>query len=46
MSAAQDPRSALRAIAIFDVVMGLAALAGLIAVLGLLHHDLRALVMS
>jgi uncharacterized membrane protein (DUF2068 family) len=46
MSAAQDPRSALRAIAIFDVVMGLAALAGLIAVLGLLHHDVRALVMS
>ena len=46
MSAAQDPRSALRAIAIFDVVMGLAALAGLIAVLDLLHHDVRALAMS
>jgi uncharacterized membrane protein (DUF2068 family) len=46
MSATQDPRSALRAIAIFDVVMGLAALAGLIAVLGLLHHDMRALAMS
>jgi len=46
MSAAQDSLSALRAIAIFDVVMGLAALAGLIAVLGLLHHDMRALAMS
>lgn len=46
MSAAQDPRSALRAIAIFDAAMGLAALAGLIAVLDLLHHDVRALAMS
>jgi uncharacterized membrane protein (DUF2068 family) len=46
MSAAQDPRSALRAIAIFDAITGLAALAGLIAVLDLLHHDVRALAMS
>lgn len=46
MFAAQDPRSALRAIAIFDVVMGFAALSGLIAVLGLLHHDVHALAVS
>ena len=46
MSAAQDPRSALRTIAIFAALVGFAALAGLIAVLDLLHHDVHALAMS
>ena len=46
MSAAQDPRSALRAIAIFAAVVGFAALAGLIGVIDLLHHDVHALAMS
>ena len=46
MSSAQDSRRALRAIAIFAAVVGFAALAGLIGVLDLLHHDAHALAMS
>jgi uncharacterized membrane protein (DUF2068 family) len=46
MSDIKDPRSALRAIAIFAAVVGFAALAGLIGVLDLLHHDAHALAMS
>lgn len=34
-----NPRSALQVIAIFEATKGLAALAGLIGVLDLLHHD-------
>lgn len=43
-----DPnqRSALHAIAIFEALVGLAALAGLIGALDLLHHDVHALAMS
>ncbi len=46
MSAAQDSRRALRAIAIFAAVVGFTALASLIGVLDLLHHDAHALAMS
>jgi uncharacterized membrane protein (DUF2068 family) len=46
MAATQDSRSALRAIAIFAAVVGFAALAGLIGVIDLLHHDVHALAMS
>lgn len=46
MSAAQDSRRALRAIAIFAAVVGFIALASLIGVLDLLHHDAHALAMS
>ena len=46
MSATKDPRSALRAIAIFEAVKGLAALAGLIGVLDLLHRDVRGVVLT
>jgi uncharacterized membrane protein (DUF2068 family) len=42
----KDQRSALHAIAIFEAVKGLAALAGLIGVLDLLHHDVRAMAMA
>ena len=42
----KDQRSALHAIAIFEATKGLAALAGLIGVLDLLHHDARAAVMT
>ena len=41
-----NPRSALQAIAIFEATKGLAALAGLIGVLDLLHHDVRAVVLT
>ena len=46
MSDSKDQRSALHAIAIFEATKGLAALAGLIGVLDLLHHDARAAVMT
>ena len=46
MSAIKDQRSALQAIAIFEATKGLAALAGLIGVLDLLHHDVRAVVLT
>jgi uncharacterized membrane protein (DUF2068 family) len=46
MSAAQESRRALRAIAIFAAVVGFTALASLIGVLDLLHHDAHALAMS
>jgi uncharacterized membrane protein (DUF2068 family) len=46
MSATKDQRSALHAIAIFEATKGLAALAGLIGMLDLLHHDARAAVMA
>jgi len=46
MSATKDPRSAIRAIAIFEAVKGLAALAGLIGVLDLLHRDVRGVVLT
>jgi uncharacterized membrane protein (DUF2068 family) len=46
MSAAQESRRALRAIAIFAAVVGFIALASLIGVLDLLHHDAHALAMS
>jgi uncharacterized membrane protein (DUF2068 family) len=46
MSDTKDQRSALHAIAIFEATKGLAALAGLIGVLDLLHHDARAVAMT
>ena len=46
MSDVKDPRSALQAIAIFEATKGLAALAGLIGVLDLLHRDVRAVVLT
>ena len=46
MTDIKDQRSALHAIAIFEATKGLAALAGLIGVLDLLHHDARAAVMT
>ena len=46
MSNVKDPRSALQAIAIFEATKGLAALAGLIGVLDLLHRDVRAVVLT
>ena len=42
----KDQRSALHAIAIFEATKGLAALAGLIGVLDLLHRDVRAVVLT
>lgn len=39
-------RNGLKAIAIFEATKGLAAIAGLIGVLDLLHHDARAMVMT
>ena len=42
----KDQRSALHAIAIFEASKGLAALAGLIGVLDLLHRDVRAVVLT
>lgn len=46
MSQIKDPRSALRAIAVFEASKGLAVLAGLVGVLDLLHHDVRAMAMA
>jgi uncharacterized membrane protein (DUF2068 family) len=46
MTQPNQPRSALHAIAIFEATKGLAALAGLIGVLDLLHHDVRAMAMT
>ena len=46
MADGKDPRSALRAIAIFEAIKGFAALAGLIGVLDLLHRDVRAMAMA
>ncbi len=46
MSHKNSSRSALHAIAIFEATKGLAALAGLIGVLDLLHHDARAAMMA
>lgn len=46
MTLPKDPRSALRAIAIFEAVKGILALAGLIGVLDLLHRDVRAMAMT
>lgn len=39
-------RSPLQAIAVFEAVKGLAALAGLIGILDLLHRDVRSVVMT
>jgi len=46
MSNAIGQRNALHAIAAFEATKGLAALAGLIGVLDLLHRDVRAVVMT
>jgi len=46
MSDTKDQRSALHAIAIFEATKGLAALAGLIGVLDLLHRDVRGVVLT
>jgi uncharacterized membrane protein (DUF2068 family) len=46
MTDTKDQRSALHAIAIFEATKGLAALAGLIGVLDLLHRDVRAIAMA
>ena len=46
MSDVKDQRSALHAIAIFEATKGLAALAGLIGALDLLHRDVRAIAMA
>jgi uncharacterized membrane protein (DUF2068 family) len=46
MTQETNQRSALHAIAIFEATKGLAALAGLIGVLDLLHHDARAALMT
>lgn len=46
MTKATHPRSVLHAIAIFEATKGLAALAGLIGVLDLLHRDVRAMAMA
>lgn len=46
MSNASGQRNALHAIAAFEATKGLAALAGLIGVLDLLHRDVRAVVMA
>jgi uncharacterized membrane protein (DUF2068 family) len=46
MSDSKDQRSALHAIAIFEATKGLAALAGLIGVLDLLHRDVRGVVLT
>jgi uncharacterized membrane protein (DUF2068 family) len=46
MSNATGQRNALHAIAAFEATKGLAALAGLIGVLDLLHRDVRAVVMA
>ena len=46
MSDAPSQRSALHAIAAFEATKGLAALAGLIGVLDLLHRDVRAVVLT
>jgi uncharacterized membrane protein (DUF2068 family) len=46
MTNIKDQRRALHAIAIFEAAKGLAALAGLIGILDLLHHDARAAVMT
>jgi uncharacterized membrane protein (DUF2068 family) len=46
MTQVTNQRSALHAIAIFEATKGLAALAGLIGVLDLLHHDARAVAMT
>lgn len=45
-SGASSRRKGLHAIAIFEATKGVAALAGLIGVLDLLHHDARAMVMT
>ncbi len=46
MNPATKQRSTLQAIAVFEAVKGLAALAGLIGILDLLHHDVRAVAMT
>jgi uncharacterized membrane protein (DUF2068 family) len=46
MTDPKDPRSALRAIAIFEATKGLFALAGVVGVLDLLHRDVRTLAMT
>ncbi len=46
MSDAKGQRRALHAIAIFEATKGLAALAGLIGVLDLMHQDVRAMAMA
>ena len=46
MTPAPTQRSALQAIAVFEAVKGLAALAGLIGIIDLLHRDVRAVVMT
>ena len=43
MNPASKPRSTLQVIAVFEAVKGLAAFAGLIGILDLLHHDVRAI---
>ena len=46
MNPAPTQRSPLQAIAVFEAVKGLAALAGLVGILDLLHRDVRAVVMT
>jgi uncharacterized membrane protein (DUF2068 family) len=46
MNPAPTQHSTLQAIAVFEAAKGLAALAGLIGILDLLHRDVRAVVMT
>jgi uncharacterized membrane protein (DUF2068 family) len=46
MTPSKEPRSALRAIAIFEATKGLFALAGVVGALDLLHRDVRAMAMT
>lgn len=46
MREARTPPSARQAIALFEAVKGLAALAGLIGILDLMHRDVRAVAMT
>lgn len=46
MNPAPTQRSTLQTIAVFEAVKGLAALAGLIGILDLLHRDVRSVVMT
>jgi uncharacterized membrane protein (DUF2068 family) len=46
MTQETNQRSALHAIAIFEATKGLAALAGLIGLLDLLHRDVRAVILT
>lgn len=46
MSNAPEQRNALHVIALFEATKGLAAFAGLVGVLDLMHHDVRAIAMA